>query len=102
MLQPETRYTTVGNDRIAYQILGEGPRDLVATPGQWGHVDLDWEEPAAARFYRRLASFSRLIRFDPRGSGLSDPRPGDGRGTPSPRPTRAGIRPAAQPPRGVA
>jgi len=79
MSQPETRYTTVGNDRIAYQLLGEGPLDLVATQGQWGHVDLDWEDPAIARFYRRLASFSRLIRFDPRGSGLSDPRPSDGR-----------------------
>lgn len=79
MIQPETRYTTVGHDRIAYQVLGEGPRDLVATGGQWGHVDLDWEDPAPARFYRRLASFSRLIRFDPRGSGLSDPRPTDGR-----------------------
>lgn len=79
MIQPETRYAILGNDRVAYQILGDGPRDLVATPGQWGHVDLDWEDPATARFYRRLASFSRLIRFDRRGSGLSDPRPDDGR-----------------------
>lgn len=79
MSQPETRYTTLGSNRIAFQVLGEGPRDLVATNGQWGHIDLDWEDPSVARFYRRLASFSRLIRFDPRGSGLSDPRPSNGR-----------------------
>jgi class 3 adenylate cyclase len=79
MSQPETRYVTVGNDRIAYQVLGEGPRDLVATSGQWGHLDLDWEDPGVARFFRRLASFGRLIRFDPRGTGLSDPQPSDGR-----------------------
>jgi pimeloyl-ACP methyl ester carboxylesterase len=79
MTQAETRYTSVRGDRIAYQVLGQGPRDLVTTAGQWGHVDLDWEDPATARFYRRLASFGRLIRFDPRGTGLSDPRPSDGR-----------------------
>jgi hypothetical protein len=54
---PETRYATVGNDRVTYQVLGEGPRDLVFTMGQWGHADLIWEEPASARFLRRLASF---------------------------------------------
>jgi pimeloyl-ACP methyl ester carboxylesterase len=79
MTQPETRYTTVGNDRIAYQVIGQGPRDIIATAGQWGHLDLEWENPAVTRFYRRLASFGRLIRFDPRGTGLSDPRPKDGR-----------------------
>ena len=79
MTPPETRFANVGNDRVAYQVLGEGPRDLVFTAGQWGHIDLDWEEPTIARFYRRLASFSRLIRFNARGSGLSDPRPRDGR-----------------------
>lgn len=79
MIQPETRYTTVGGDRVAYQVLGEGPRDLVFSSGQWGHVDLEWEDPAIARFLRRLASFSRLIRFNARGSGLSDPHPKDGR-----------------------
>jgi class 3 adenylate cyclase len=80
MLHPETRYASIGGDRVAYQVLGEGPSDLVFSLGQWGHVDVDWEEPAIARFFRRLASFSRLIRFDPRGSGLSDLRPQDGRG----------------------
>lgn len=75
MQQPETLYTKVGNDHVAYQVLGDGPIDLVTTMGQWGHLDLEWEEPAVARFLTRLASFTRLIRFDCRGSGLSDPRP---------------------------
>lgn len=78
MIQPETRYANVGNDRVAYQVLGEAPRDLVFTAGQWGHVDVDWEDPAIARFLGRLASFSRLIRFNARGCGLSDSRPRDG------------------------
>lgn len=79
MTQPETCYTSIGNDRIAYQVFGRGPRDLVSTAGQWEHLDLEWEDPGMARFYRRLASFGRLIRFDPRGTGLSDPRPNDER-----------------------
>jgi pimeloyl-ACP methyl ester carboxylesterase len=75
---PETRYTG-GEDRVAYQVLGAGPPDLILTSGQWGQLDLEWEDPANARFLRRLASFSRLIRFNSRGTGLSDPRPQDGR-----------------------
>jgi class 3 adenylate cyclase len=55
---------------------GEGPLDIVLVPGFVSHVELLWEEPAAARFLRRLASFSRLVVFDKRGQGLSD-RPGD-------------------------
>jgi pimeloyl-ACP methyl ester carboxylesterase len=78
MSVPETRYAKVGDDRVAYQVMGEGPLDVVATGGQWAHLDIDLEEPAVARFYRRLASFGRLIRFNARGSGLSDPRPADG------------------------
>jgi pimeloyl-ACP methyl ester carboxylesterase len=57
---------------IAYQVHGEGPLDLVFVPGFVWHVELAWEEPAIARFLRRLASFSRLIVFDKRGQGLSD------------------------------
>jgi len=75
MTQPKVQYARVSDDRIAYQVLGEGPLDVVATAGMWGHIDLEWEDPATARFLRRLASFSRLIRFDPRGVGLSDARP---------------------------
>ncbi len=80
MQQPETRFTNVGDDRVAYQVFGDGPHDLVASGGQWSNIDIEWENPTVARFYRRLASFSRLIRFDPRGSGLSDARPDDGLG----------------------
>lgn len=78
MIQPETRYTRVGHDRVAYQVFGEGPRDLVFTTGLWSHLDLQMEEPTLARFTRRIAAFCRLIRFDRRGSGVSDPRPADG------------------------
>jgi pimeloyl-ACP methyl ester carboxylesterase len=64
----------LGEDRVAYQVLGEGP-DLVLTMGAFGHVDLMWEDPGVAPFLRRLASFSRLISFDRRGTGASDPYP---------------------------
>lgn len=62
---------------IAYQVLGEGPRDLVYVPGWISHVELAWEEPTLATFLGRLASFSRLITFDKRGTGLSDRLPND-------------------------
>src|SRR5206468_6839641 len=57
---------------IAYQVVGQGPLDLVYVPGWVSNVELMWEEPAMARFLGRLASFSRLILFDKRGTGLSD------------------------------
>jgi class 3 adenylate cyclase len=76
-VQPETRYARVGRDRVAYQALGDGPPDLVLTMGAFGHVDLQWEDPGIALFLRRLASFSRLICFDRRGTGASDPLPDD-------------------------
>ncbi len=79
MLSPETHFANAGNDRVAYQVLGSGSRDVVCTNGQWGHLDLDWDDPRCARFLRRLSSFCRLIRFNTRGTGLSDPRPRDGR-----------------------
>jgi class 3 adenylate cyclase len=72
---PETSYARVGSDRLAYQVLGKGPPDLVFTMGPFGHVDIVWEDPQMALFLRRLASFSRLIRFDRRGTGASDPLP---------------------------
>jgi class 3 adenylate cyclase len=75
-VQPETTYAPLGQDRVAYQVLGEGP-DLVLTMGAFGHVDLMWEDPGVALFLRRLASFSRLIHFDRRGTGASDPLPGN-------------------------
>src|SRR5262245_32321416 len=69
---PRTRYTKSGNVSIAYQVVGEGPIDLVYSPGWISNVEYRWENPDYARFLRRLASFSRLILFDKRGTGLSD------------------------------
>jgi pimeloyl-ACP methyl ester carboxylesterase len=67
------RYAKSGDVHIAYQVVGDGPRDLVFVPGWASHLELAWEHPRFARFLERLASFSRLIRFDKRGTGLSDP-----------------------------
>ena len=72
---PQTKYARSGGVHIAYQVIGEGPFDLVLIPGWVSHVELLWEEPTIARFFRRLASFSRLIVFDKRGTGMSDPVP---------------------------
>jgi class 3 adenylate cyclase/pimeloyl-ACP methyl ester carboxylesterase len=69
---PETRYARSGDVNIAYQVLGEGPEDLVFIPGFISNLDVAWDLPQLAELYRRLASFSRLIVFDKRGSGLSD------------------------------
>ena len=74
-MRPETKYARVGGDRIADQVLGAGPPDLVMTTGNYSHVDMVWEDPGMARFLRTLASFSRLIVFDRRGTGASAPRP---------------------------
>src|SRR5919112_775485 len=70
---PETRYATVGGLRVAYGVTGTGPPDLVFVPDWLNNVELAWDIPAAARYLERLASFSRLIAFDKRGTGLSDP-----------------------------
>jgi pimeloyl-ACP methyl ester carboxylesterase len=69
---PKTQYARSGELHIAYQVVGDGPLDLVYVPGWVSHVELAWEEPTLARFLSRLASFSRLITFDKRGTGLSD------------------------------
>src|ERR1700693_4441049 len=76
-MQPRTRFTRSGNVHIAYQVVGEGPLDLVFVPGWVSHVELAWEEPTLSSFLERLASFSRLIVFDKRGTGLSDRVPDD-------------------------
>ncbi|MBI3161535.1 MAG: adenylate/guanylate cyclase domain-containing protein [Chloroflexi bacterium] len=70
--QPETRFAQSGDISIAYQIVGGGPLDLVVVPGFVSHLEQAWEEPAYARFLQRLASFSRLILFDKRATGLSE------------------------------
>ena len=70
---PATRYATAGDVSIAYQVVGEGPIDIVLVLGFATHLDLQWESPPFARFFERIASFARLIVFDKRGNGLSDP-----------------------------
>jgi class 3 adenylate cyclase/pimeloyl-ACP methyl ester carboxylesterase len=72
---PQTRYTRSGDLHIAYQVVGDGPIDLVYVPSWISQIEHNWDEPRVARYFRRLASFSRLIMFDRRGSGLSDPVP---------------------------
>jgi pimeloyl-ACP methyl ester carboxylesterase/class 3 adenylate cyclase len=71
-MPPETRYARSGGVNIAYTVIGDAPLDLVFVPGWVSHLELAWGHPDLARFYRRLASFSRLIMFDKRGTGLSD------------------------------
>ena len=72
-----TRYARSGDVSIAYQVVGEGPFDLVYVPGFVSNIELMWEEPGLARLLERLSSFSRLILFDKRGTGLSDPVPAE-------------------------
>jgi len=75
---PETQYARSSDGvHIAYQVLGDSELDLVLAPGFVSHLEHSWEDPALARFLRRLASFSRLIVFDKRGTGLSDRDPAD-------------------------
>jgi len=70
--QPRTEFTTCGDVDIAYQVLGQGPVDLIYVPGWASHIEYGWEYSGYAKFLRRLASFSRLIVFDKRGTGLSE------------------------------
>jgi pimeloyl-ACP methyl ester carboxylesterase/DNA-binding winged helix-turn-helix (wHTH) protein len=70
--QPETMYARSGEVNIAYQVVGDAPLDLVLVTGWVSHIEYCWREPSFARFLRRLSSFSRLILFDKRGTGLSD------------------------------
>ena len=71
-MEARTRYAKTGDFNIAYQVVGDGPIDLVLSPGAATHLELAWDVPPLARFLDRLASFSRLILFDKRGTGLSD------------------------------
>jgi pimeloyl-ACP methyl ester carboxylesterase len=70
---PETRYARCGDDYIAYQTVGNGPRDVLFMSAWFSHVDGRWEEPRFAAMLNRLATIGRLIIFDKRGSGASDP-----------------------------
>ena len=75
LAQPRVRYAHSGSVNIAYQIVGAGPIDLVFVMGWVSHLEYFWKEPSFARFLERLASMARLIVFDKRGTGLSDPVP---------------------------
>jgi DNA-binding SARP family transcriptional activator/pimeloyl-ACP methyl ester carboxylesterase len=75
---PQTRYALTDDGvHIAYQVLGQGDRDIVFVPGLMSHLDLVWEDADTARFYQRLATLGRLILFDKRDTGLSDRAVGD-------------------------
>lgn len=74
-IPPKTQFTRSGDVHIAYQVVGEGPVDVVYVPGWISHVELAWELPELVHGFKRLASFSRLILFDKRGTGMSDPVP---------------------------
>jgi pimeloyl-ACP methyl ester carboxylesterase len=76
-MTPQTRYANSNGLHIAYQVIGDGPLDLVMVPGFISHLEVNWEEPRVAETLERLASFSRLILMDKRGPGLSDPVPLD-------------------------
>jgi class 3 adenylate cyclase len=69
---PETRFAKSGDAHIAYQVVGDGPIDLVYVQGFVSNIELNWQEPSYAAFLSGIASFSRLITFDKRGTGLSD------------------------------
>jgi len=71
----EVKYAKNGKVHIAYRVVGEGPLDLVVVPGWVTHLEAHWDDPLVWRFMERLAAFSRLILFDKRGTGMSDPVP---------------------------
>lgn len=71
-MRPKTRYANSNGVFVAYQVFGNGPQDLILVPGFVSNVEVAWEEPGVVRFLERLASFSRVIMFDKRGTGLSD------------------------------
>ena len=76
MVFPRTRYAKAGDGaHIAFQVVGEGLTDLIFVPWWWNHLESQWDDPLIAHFLNRLASFSRLLLFDMRGIGLSDPAP---------------------------
>ena len=73
MAMPVTCYAKSGDVHIAYQVFGNGPIDLVFVPGFISHLENYWEHPDLARWLLRLGAFARVIMFDKRGTGLSDP-----------------------------
>lgn len=75
-MPPSIRYVRNGEVNIAYQVVGDAPNDILMIPGWISHLAMDWEEPTWLRWCDRMTSFARLIRFDKRGTGLSDRPPG--------------------------
>ncbi|MGH7263225.1 MAG: alpha/beta fold hydrolase, partial [Candidatus Rokuibacteriota bacterium] len=75
-MPPVTRYVKSDDVHIAYQVVGDGPIDLLFVPGFVSHLEATWQSPELSAFLQRLGSFSRLILFDKRGTGLSDPLSG--------------------------
>src|SRR5690242_10123385 len=71
-MRPETKDALSGDVNIAYQVIGDGPVDVVYVPGFLSHLEYAWDDPNTVRLLEGLASFSRLICFDKRGTGLSD------------------------------
>lgn len=70
---PRTHYARAPGGNVAYQVVGDGPRDLIVVPGWFSHLDLQWEHPPWRAFISELASFARVVLYDKRGTGLSDP-----------------------------
>jgi class 3 adenylate cyclase len=75
-LNPQTRYARSGDVSVAYQVLGDAPHEVVMSFGPAGAIEHLWDLPLAVRFYDRLSSFARVLLFDRRGTGASDPVPG--------------------------
>ncbi len=73
---PTTQYVKSGGAHVAFQVVGDGPLDLVVFGALASHVEMIWEDPTAALFHRRLAGFSRPVIYDKLGVGMSDPIPG--------------------------
>jgi pimeloyl-ACP methyl ester carboxylesterase len=69
---PPILYARSGETSVAYQVVGDGPSEMLMIPGWFSHLALDWEEPTWVRWCERLATFARLVRFDKRGNGMSD------------------------------
>ncbi len=72
-MEPITGYASLDGQQIAYQVIGDGPVDIVMAPSWFSATDIEWQEPRIRAFFERLSSFARVIRFDRRGSGASDP-----------------------------
>ena len=71
-MEPTSGYAALGDQRIAYQVLGDGPVDIVFTMGFISSIDVEWEEPLVRLYFQQMARYSRVIRFDRRGTGASD------------------------------